>query len=65
MGHVDLLPPSKDETSYAATPENESLTNAIERDWTADEEKKAKRKYVVAFQIRGNRRLTVSPGLTF
>jgi hypothetical protein len=48
MGQVDLPPPSKDDTSYVATPENESLTTAIERDWTAEEEKKAKRKYGVA-----------------
>lgn len=48
MGHVDIPPPSKDDTGYAATPDNELLTT-IERDWTVDEEKKAKRKYGVAF----------------
>jgi hypothetical protein len=52
MGQVDFLPPSKDETSYVAAPENESLTTVVERDWTVEEEKKAKRKYVVDFQIR-------------
>jgi len=47
MGQVDIPPPSKDDIGYAATPENESLTAAIEKDWTVDEEKKAKRKYVI------------------
>ena len=44
MGQIDIAPPSKDETGYVATPENESLTTTIERDWTVEEEKKAKRK---------------------
>ena len=51
MGQVDLPPPSKDDTSHVATPENESLTTTIERDWTVEEEKKAKRKYGVAFLV--------------
>ena len=51
MGQVDLPPPSKDDTSYVATPENESLTTTIGRDWTVEEEKKAKRKYGVAFLV--------------
>jgi hypothetical protein len=64
MGQVDFLPPSKDETSYVAAPENESLTTVVERDWTVEEEKKAKRKYVVDFQIRRCFRLTVPLGST-
>jgi hypothetical protein len=59
MGQVDLPPPSKDGTGYVAAPENESLTTTIERDWTVEEEKKAKRKYGVVFLIRRCRRLTV------
>jgi transposase len=65
MGQVDLSSPSKDETGYIATPEIELLTTTIERDWTVEEEKKAKRKYGVAFLIRRCRRLTVSLGLTY
>lgn len=64
MGQVDLPPPSKDDTSYVATPENESLNAAIERDWTAEEEKKAKRKYGVASRDQICRRLTLSIGWT-
>jgi hypothetical protein len=65
MGQVDLPPPSKDETGYVATPENELVTTTIERDWTVEEEKKAKRKYGVVFLIRRRRRLTVSLGSTY
>jgi len=43
MGYVDVPPPSKDGTSYSVTPENEP-TATIERDWTVEEERKAKRK---------------------
>jgi hypothetical protein len=64
MGQVDFPPPSKDDTGYVAAPENESLTTVVERDWTVEEEKKAKRKYVVDFQIRRCFRLTVPLGST-
>ena len=64
MGQVEFPPPSKDETSYVGTPENESLTIVVDRDWTVEEEKKAKRKYVVDFQKRKCCRLTVPLGST-
>lgn len=44
MGRVDLPPPEVDGADYAPPADNE-LVITIERDWTVEEERKAKRKY--------------------
>lgn len=43
MGRVDLPPPETDAAGYPVPAEDEQVIT-IERDWTVEEEKKAKRK---------------------
>jgi len=44
MVRTDLKPPVTDEAGYPPPADNE-LVVTIEKDWTVEEEKKAKRKY--------------------
>lgn len=43
MGRVDLAPPVTEETG-SSTPGDNELVVTIDRDWTDEEERKAKRK---------------------
>lgn len=64
MGRVDLPPPETHETGYPPPTENE-LVVTIERDWTVEEEKKAKRKYEALHICLSENDLTRQLGLTF